>query len=107
MPQEAAQIAFRRVPFGIGVPLLTKRFKAAREAAGLPGVRLHDLRHAFGTWLAEKRVAGPTIRDLMGHSSLTVTSRYLQAASASAKAAVRKLPRLGSSRGTKKGKKAA
>lgn len=107
MPPEAARIARRRLPFGIGVPLLTKRFRAAREAAGLSGVRLHDLRHAFGTWLAEAKTDAPTIRDLMGHSSLTVTSRYLQAASATARAAVKKLPRLGSKRGTKPGKKAA
>lgn len=94
LPAEALAIARRRLPFGISVPLLTKRFKAARQAAGLPHLRLHDLRHAFGTWLAEAGTDGPTIRDVMGHSSLTVTSRYLQSASESARRAVDKLPRL-------------
>lgn len=101
LPAEALAIARRRLPFGISVPLLTKRFKAARQAAGLAHLRLHDLRHAFGTWLAEAGTDGPTIRDVMGHSSLTVTSRYLQSASESARRAVDKLPRLGSGRGRK------
>lgn len=102
MPPEAARIARRRVPFGIGVSLLTKRFDAARQAAGLPHLRLHDLRHAFGTWLAETGADGPTIRDVMGHSSLAVTSRYLQSATESARRAVDRLPRLGSGRGRKR-----
>lgn len=101
MPLEAARIARKRLPFGIGVSLLHKRFDAARKAAGLPALRFHDLRHAFGTWLAETGTDGPTIRDVMGHSSLTVTSRYLQSASESARRAVDRLPRLGSGRGPK------
>jgi integrase len=102
MPAEAARIARRRVPFGIGVSLLTKRFNAARTAACMPTLRLHDLRHAFGTWLAETGTDGPTIRDVMGHSSLMVTSRYLQSATESARRGVDRLPRLGSGRGPKK-----
>lgn len=101
MPPEAVRIA-KRLPFAIGVPLLTKRFNAARVAAGLPDIRFHDLRHAYGTWLAEAGTDGPTIRDVMGHSSLTVTSRYLQTAGETARRAVAKLPRLGSARGQKK-----
>lgn len=99
MPAEAARIARKRLPFGIGVSLLHKRFDAARTAAGLPALHFHDLRHAFGTWLAETGTDGPTIRDVMGHSSLTVTSRYLQSATESARRAVDRLPRLGSGRG--------
>jgi integrase len=101
MPPEAARIA-KRLPFTIGVSLLTKRFNAARAAAGLPDIHFHDLRHAYGTWLAEAGTEGPTIRDVMGHSSLTVTSRYLQTAGESARRAVAKLPRLGSGRGRKR-----
>ena len=74
----------------------------ARVAAGLPQIRFHDLRHAYGTWLAEAGTDGPTIRDVMGHSSLTVTSRYLQTAGENARRAVAKLPRLGSARGQKR-----
>lgn len=99
MPAEAARIARKRLPFGIGASLLHKRFDAARIAAGLPQLRFHDLRHAFGTWLAETGADGPTIRDVMGHSSLTVTSRYLQSATESARRAVDRLPKLTTSKG--------
>lgn len=99
MPPEAAAIARARVPIAMSVALLTKRFGLAREAAGLAHLHLHDLRHAYGTWLAETGADGPTIRDVMGHSSLTVTSRYLQSATESARLAVGRLPRLGSARG--------
>ena len=102
MPPEAARIARKRVPFEIGASLLTKRFNLARQGAGLPELRFHDLRHAFGTWLAERGADGPTIRDVMGHSSLTVTSRYLQSATESARRAVDRLPRLGSGQGSKR-----
>lgn len=105
MPAEAARIARKRLPFGIGTSLLHKRFEAARAAAGLPELRFHDLRHAFGTWMAETGADGPTIRDVMGHSSLTVTSRYLQSATESARRAVDRLPRLGSARGQRPAKK--
>lgn len=76
-------------------------WRKACTRAGVPWLRLHDLRHAFGTWLAEAGADGPTIRDMMGHSSLTVTSRYLQSATESARRAVDRLPRLGSGRGQK------
>lgn len=101
LPAEAMRIA-KRLPFVIGVPLLTKRFNQARVAAGFPEIRFHDLRHAYGTWLAEAGTDGPTIRDVMGHSSLTVTSRYLQTAGENARRAVAKLPRLGSKQGMKR-----
>lgn len=52
-------------------------WEAIREAAGLPEAGLHTLRHTFGTRLAHKRVDLVTIKDLMGHSSLDVTARYL------------------------------
>ncbi|MGI9277865.1 MAG: tyrosine-type recombinase/integrase [Endozoicomonas sp.] len=48
-----------------------------RAKAGLPGLRLHDLRHTFGTRLAHQRVDLVTIKDLMGHESLDTTARYL------------------------------
>ena len=70
-------------------------FNFSMRAAKIKDFRFHDLRHAFGTWLAEARTDAPTIRDLMGHSSLTVTSRYLQTASDAGGRAVAQLPSLG------------
>ena len=44
---------------------------------GKPDLRMHDLRHTFASWLLENpEMALTTVRDLLGHSSLTVTSKY-------------------------------
>nr|MDT0250468.1 site-specific integrase [Endozoicomonas sp.] len=48
-----------------------------RELSNLPDVRLHDLRHTFGTRLAHAGVDLVTIKELMGHEDLETTARYL------------------------------
>ena len=61
---------------------LRRRYIAARDAAGLPALRFHDLRHAAGTLLT--RVLDPvTVKDLLGHADLKTTERYLHAIRAS------------------------
>ena len=54
-------------------------FVPAVEAAGLalPYPTPHDLRHTFGSWLAEANVSPTDIMALMGHSTLRATERYL------------------------------
>ncbi|WP_110708550.1 site-specific integrase [Salinicola sp. CR57] len=64
------------VPFVTTPHRLRKAFEAARIAIGKPGVRFHDLRHSYASMLAEAGEAMTTLRDLLGHSSLIVTSRY-------------------------------
>jgi site-specific recombinase XerD len=54
-------------------------------------VWLTDLRHFFGTQLVARGTDAATVRDLMGHSSLAVTSRYDQAVPAAAVRAVKGL----------------
>lgn len=48
----------------------------ARKAAGLPRVRIHDLRHTHATWLIAANVKGglTTVQRRLGHSSYNVTS---------------------------------
>lgn len=50
------------------------------RAAGLLGytdLHFHDLRHSFASWLVSNpNVPLTSVRDLLGHSSLAVTSRY-------------------------------
>jgi len=59
-----------------------RRFVAARDAADLPPLRFHDLRHTAGTLLT--RVLDPvTVRDILGHADLKTTERYLHAIRAS------------------------
>lgn len=54
----------------------TSRFMRLRNLAGLPGVRLHDLRHALVTdWLAGGEDPR-TVMGRVGHSSLQILTRY-------------------------------
>lgn len=99
---EAAQIARRAIPCPVTLAELRRAFEHARQAVGLPQARLHDLRHAFGSWLAQAGTPATVIRDLMGHSTLAVTSRYTHATRDDLRTAVKSL-RLGSGRGHKKG----
>jgi integrase len=47
-----------------------------RKAAGLDGLRLHDLRHSYASILASAGLSLPVIGALLGHSNPTTTSRY-------------------------------
>jgi integrase len=61
---------------------LRRRFRAAQTRAGVRRLRLHDLRHSFGSRLAASGVDLVTIQAAMGHSAITTTSRYLHARAA-------------------------
>ena len=58
-------------------------FVPAVVRAGLAAPRPtpHDLRHTFGSWLAENGVGPVDIMALMGHESLRATERYLHSTS--------------------------
>jgi integrase len=47
-----------------------------REAAGLPAVRVHDLRHSFASFLVNSGVSLYTVQALLGHSNAKTTQRY-------------------------------
>jgi integrase len=54
------------------------RLNQAITEANIEGhVRIHDLRHTFGTRLADLGENPRTIMELMGHSSIEVTMRYI------------------------------
>ena len=55
---------------------LRRRFYAALDAAGLPRMRLHDLRHTFGT-LAIEAFPLSDVRAYMGHADIATTMRYV------------------------------
>ena len=66
---------------------LRRRFKRARDAAGLRPLRFHDLRHTYGSLLAAAGVDLVTIQAAMGHGALVTTGRYLHARPAADQAA--------------------
>jgi integrase len=55
---------------------LRLRFYEALERAGLRRIRIHDLRHTFGTVCAAKGIPQTTIKEWMGHSDLATTEIY-------------------------------
>ena len=61
----------------IGTPLdgstVTHRFQAALKAAGLRGIRFHDLRHTCATLLLAQGVHPRLIMDILGHSQIAIT----------------------------------
>lgn len=64
------------LPLGITYGTLRTFFERARVKAGMPHVRFHDLRHTAASWFAQSGANLAVIRDLLGHSTLAVTSRY-------------------------------
>ncbi len=55
---------------------LRLRYYAALERAGVQRVRIHDLRHTFGTVCAAKGIPQTTIKEWMGHADLATTEIY-------------------------------
>ncbi|MEO5375488.1 MAG: site-specific integrase [Alphaproteobacteria bacterium] len=64
-----------------------KPWRAIREAAGLPGLRLHDLRHSFASVGASAGMGLPIIGKLLGHTQPQTTARYAHLESDPVKAA--------------------
>jgi integrase len=55
---------------------LRRRFKRARDAAGLRPLRFHDLRHTFGS-VAIRTVDPRELQEWMGHSDFSTTQVYM------------------------------
>jgi integrase len=80
-----------------GKPLaeIKKSWRSICTAAGIAGVRLHDLRHTYASILASSGLGLPIIGGLLGHTQAQTTLRYahlatdaLQAAADRADAAI-------------------
>ena len=67
---------------------LRRPFDSACREAGIKGFRWHDLRHTFGTRLAEAGHSEATIAELMGHSDPKTTRRYTHGTERAKRAAV-------------------
>lgn len=51
-------------------------WRRLRDEAGLPGVRIHDLRHTFASHAAMNKETLPMIGRLLGHANVQTTTRY-------------------------------
>ena len=65
--------------------------RALRDAEITPPFRLYDLRHTFGSRSAMAGVDLATLKELMGHSKLSTTMRYVHPTPEHKREAVRKL----------------
>lgn len=57
-------------------------WNTARRNAGLPDLRIHDLRHSFASVLVNNGVSIYDVQKLLGHSSIKTTQRYAHLSSA-------------------------
>jgi integrase len=55
---------------------LKKPWAGVTKAAGLSGLRIHDLRHSFASFGAGASLGLPIIGKLLGHSQPATTHRY-------------------------------
>ena len=55
---------------------LSKNWQRVRAAAGLPAVRVHDLRHTLASFLVARGATLPMIGGVLGHKSSQTTARY-------------------------------
>ncbi len=78
MPRPGPWVVYGRDP---GKPLSQSTLSAAwdkiRTAAGLVGVRLHDLRHTVGTYAGQAAANAFLVRDKLGHKTLAMTGQYV------------------------------
>jgi len=60
----------------LDVSALGLAWREIREKAGLPGLRLHDLRHSFASVGVNSRMSLKMVGGLLGHSRMETTNRY-------------------------------
>jgi integrase len=87
----AIRTAVARLPINCGPRWITRHFERARIALERQDWHFHDLRHTNASWLVQSGADLVTVRDLLGHSSLAVTSRYAHLATKHLRAAVMKI----------------
>ena len=74
-----AEYVFTNPDSGTRYTDVKKSFSAACREAGITNFTFHDLRHTFGSRLADAGVDVVKIKELMGHASIVTTMRYIHA----------------------------
>lgn len=64
------------LPLTIGIEGIKTGFRRAREAAGMPHVHFHDLRHSCAAILIQSGADLYTVSKILGHTSTRTTERY-------------------------------
>jgi integrase len=66
----------KHLPLPINFEGLKSGFRRAREAASMPHVHYHDLRHSCATILLQLGAELHVVREILGHRSIKTTERY-------------------------------
>jgi integrase len=67
---------FTNVKTGNRLTTIAKSWQKIRQDAGLPNLRLHDLRHMHASMLINSGQSLYVVQQILGHSDPSVTSRY-------------------------------
>ena len=79
------------LPLSLSYWSLRKEFLVARSKAGMPHIRIHDLRHSTASMLIQNGVDLYTVGKILGHSGPQTTARYAHLSTATLEQAMRKL----------------
>lgn len=80
-----------KLPLRVTATICRYEFEEAREKVGLPHVRWHDARHTFASWLIQADQELTHIKELLGHSSVSVTQKYTHLRSNHLRKAINKI----------------
>jgi integrase len=83
-----AEYVFTNPDTGTRYADVKKSFSAACKEAEITNLTFHDLRHTFGTRLADAGVDVVKIKELMGHASIVTTMRYIHATNQGKRSAI-------------------
>jgi integrase len=104
--RDASQVFHRNDGSPLSQTWLDQQHSVVRETLKLPeDFVLHSLRHTFGTRLGEAGADAFTIMKLMGHSTVTVSQRYVHPSPEFMESAVSRLEALNASKKRKGGTK--
>jgi integrase len=72
---------------GLPYTCINKVWERIKNKAGLPDLRIHDLRHQFASFLVNNGRSLYEVQQILGHSTPNVTQRYAHLSTQSLQAA--------------------
>ena len=78
--------------FPYSIHSIEKRWKKIRKMADLDNVRIHDLRHTFGSRIGKEAQDDPyVVQELMGHTDFKTTQKYIHVSESRKRAVMERL----------------
>jgi integrase len=77
--KQGNEYLFMNLKTGTRLKSIKTAWRTACRKAGIENLRVHDLRHTFGTRAADRGSTLASIKEIMGHSSSQTTERYIHA----------------------------